>query len=238
MLQQFYKDLRLHKNGMLMILFGLVCAVAFGMGLVAIIMYTEDDPGSWFCMGTLIAALVLMMISLFVSAMGYQQEFMLALSMGRTRKTFLVSYYLRMVLLLVLGWAVILLLHQVELRACTILYPQYENEIYFGFLTDWRVLVPIFLLLPIVSMFLGALYGRYGKKGLAAFYFIWLFCCFVLPRMFDHEEPGEGVLDQVAMGLLHTMQVVPIGVWIGFGAVTIVFMVAVTIKFGMEQMVK
>lgn len=42
----------------------------------------------------------------------------------------------------------------------------------------------------------------------------------------------------MATGLLHTIQAVPVGVWIGFGAVTIVFMAAATIKFGTEQMVK
>ena len=237
MLQQFSKDLRLHKNGMLGQLLGLVGAFVFGVILVAIIMFTDDDPGSWFCMGTLMAGLVLVALTLFTSAFGYPQEFMLALSMGRTRKSFMVSYYLRLLITLLLGWALILLLHQIELRSYTLLYYKYQNEVFFSFLTDWRVLVPVFLLLPIGSMFLGALYGKYGKKGLFVFYFVWIFCCFVLPRMF-HEEPSEGVLDQVAVGLLHTIQAVPVGVWIGFGAVTIVFMAAATIKFGMEQMVK
>ena len=238
MLQQFSKDLRLHKNGILGQLLGLVGAFVFGVILVAIIMFTDDDPGSWFCMGTLMAGLVLVALTLFTSAFGYPQEFMLALSMGRTRKSFMVSYYLRLLITLLLGWALILLLHQIELRSYTLLYYKYQNEVFFSFLTDWRVLVPVFLLLPIGSMFLGALYGKYGKKGLMGFYFIWLFCCFVLPRMFEHEEPGEGVLDQMATGLLHTIQAVPVGVWIGFGAVTIVFMAAATIKFGTEQMVK
>ena len=238
MLQQFSKDLRLHKNGILGQLLGLLGAFAFGVILVAVIMLTDDDPGSWFCMGTLMASLVLVAIALFTSAFGYPQEFMLALSMGRTRKEFMVSYYLRQLVTLLLGWALVLLLHRIELSVYPLLFPQYENEIFFGFLTNWRVMVPVFLLLPVLSMFLGALYGKYGKKGLMGFYFIWLFCCFVLPRMFDHEEPSEGVLDQVAVGLLRAILIVPVGVWIGFGAVTLVFMAAATIKFGMEQMVK
>ena len=238
MLQQFSKDLRLHKNGILGQLLVLLGAFLFGVILVTIIMLTDDDPGSWFCMGTLMAGLVLVAIALFTSAFGYPQEFMLALSMGRTRKEFMVSYYLRMLVTLLLGWALVLLLHRIELSVYPLLFPQYENEIFFGFLTNWRVMLPVFLLLPVLSMFLGALYGKYGKKGLMGFYFIWLFCCFVLPRMFDHEEPSEGVLDQVAVGLLRAILIVPVGVWIGFGAVTLVFMAAATIKFGMEQMVK
>lgn len=237
MLQQFSKDLRLHKNSMLGQLLGLVGAFVFGVILVAIIMFTDDDPGSWFCMGTLIACLVLVAAVLFTSAFSYPQEFMLALSMGRTRKEFMVSYYLRSLVNLLMGWLMILLLHQIELRSYTLIYYRYQNEIFFSFLTDWRVLTPIFLLLPVLSMFLGALYGKYGKKGLFAFYVLWIFCCFVLPRMF-HDEPSEGVLDQMAVGLLRTIQVVPAGVWIGFGAVTLAVMAGMTIKFGMEQMVK
>lgn len=237
MLQQFSKDLRLHKNSMLGQLLGLVGAFVFGVILVAIIMFTDDDPGSWFCMGTLIACLVLVAAVLFTSAFSYPQEFMLALSMGRTRKEFLVSYYLRSLVNLLTGWLMILLLHQIELRSYTLIYYRYANEIFFSFLTDWRVLTPIFLLLPVLSMFLGALYGKYGKKGLFAFYVLWIFCCFVLPRMF-HDEPSEGVLDQMAVGLLRTIQVVPAGVWIGFGAVTLAVMAGMTVKFGMEQMVK
>ena len=237
MLQQFSKDLRLHKNSMLGQLLGLVGAFVFGVILVAIIMFTDDDPGSWFCMGTLIACLVLVAAVLFTSAFSYPQEIMLALSMGRTRKEFLVSYYLRSLVNLLTGWLMILLLHQIELRSYTLIYYRYANEIFFSFLTDWRVLTPIFLLLPVLSMFLGALYGKYGKKGLFAFYVLWIFCCFVLPRMF-HDEPSEGVLDQMAVGLLRTIQVVPAGVWIGFGAVTLAVMAGMTVKFGMEQMVK
>lgn len=237
MLQQFSKDLRLHKNSMLGQLLGLVGAFVFGVILVAIIMFTDDDPGSWFCMGTLIACLVLVAAVLFTSAFSYPQEFMLALSMGRTRKEFMVSYYLRSLVNLLMGWLMILLLHQIELRSYTLIYYRYQNEIFFSFLTDWRVLTPIFLLLPVLSMFLGALYGKYGKKGLFAFYVLWIFCCFVLPRMF-HDEPSEGVLDQMAVGLLRTIQVVPAGVWIGFGAVTLAVMAGMTVKFGMEQMVK
>jgi len=237
MLQQLSKDIRLHKTGFLALLGIQIGAFLFGMVMVAIIMATDEDPGSWFCMGTLMASLVLVAVGLFTGAFSYPQEFMLALSMGRTRKTFMVSYYLRTILQLLAGWLLVLLMHQIELKTYSLAYYMYQNEIYFSFLTDWRVLVPVFLLCPVVSMFMGSLYGKYGKKGMTVFYFLWLFCCFVLPRMF-HEEPSEGVLDQMAVGILHAIRVVPVTVWIVFGAVTLVGMAAATFKFGMEQMVK
>ena len=127
MFQQFLKDIRLHKSGFFSV-FGIMAgSFLFGMVMVFIIMNVDDDPGSWFCMGTLIAALVLVAIGLFLAAFSYAQEFMLALSMGRTRKTFMVSYYLRHTLQLVGGWVLLLGLHQVELQLYPLLFPQYQN---------------------------------------------------------------------------------------------------------------
>lgn len=237
MVQQLSKDLRLHKSGFLALLAIMLGAFLFGMVLVSIIMYTDADSDTWFCMGTLLACIVLVVSGVIFAAFSYPQEFMLALSMGRTRKAFMVSYYVRIMLQLAVGWLLVLLLHQIELRTYTLMFYRYQNEVFFSFLTDWRVLVPVFLLLPIGGMFLGALYGKFGKKGLLLFYFLWLFCCIVLPRMF-HEEPSEGALDQVAMGLLWTIQSVPVGVWIGIGTVALVGMTVSIFKFGMEQMVK
>lgn len=237
MLAQFKKDLRLHGTAVPALLGIQLGAFVLGVVMVLVIMHTEEDPGAWFCMGTLIAGLVLVGGGLFLTAFGYPQEFMLALSMGRTRKAFMLSYYLRLVLLLAAGWLLVVLLHRAELLLYGWRFPLYGNEIYFSFLTDWRVLLPLFLVLPVISMFLGALYGKYGRKGLLVFYFLWLFCCFVLPRMFD-EQPGEGVLDQVAVGFLWVVQRVPVGAWIGFGAVSLVVMAVFTVKFGMEQTVK
>jgi len=182
------------------------------------------------------SSLVLVAVGLFTGAFSYPQEFMLALSMGRTRKAFMLSYYLRLLLQLVVGWLLILLLHQAELHTYTLVFFRYQNEIFFSFLTDWRVLLPTFLLLPVLSMFMGALYGKYGKKGWFVFYVLWLFCCFVLPRMF-HEEPSDGVLDQVAFGLQRAILVVPVTAWIVFGVIALTGMAAAVIKFGMEQKV-
>ena len=237
MLAQFKKDLRLHGTAVPALLGIQLGAFVLGVVMVLVIMHTEEDPGAWFCMGTLIAGLVLVGGGLFLTAFGYPQEFMLALSMGRTRKAFMLSYYLRMLMLLAAGCLLVVLLHRVELLLYGWMFPLYGNEIYFSFLTDLRLLLPLIFGLPVLSMFMGSLYGKYGKKGLFVFYFLWLFCCFILPRMFD-EQPGEGVLDQVTVRFLQVVQIVPVGAWIGFGAVSLAVMAVVTVKFGMEQMVK
>lgn len=237
MLQQFCLDCRLYRKSSLTMLLSLVGIFLLGIGMVILIMTMEEDPGAWFCMGTLLTCIALLVMQLLFAAFSYAQEFSLALSFGRTRTAFMGAYALRIVLQLILGWFLILGLHRIELALYPRLFPQYGNEIYFGFLTNWRVMVPVLLGLPILSMFIGSLYGHFGKKGLWLFYIVWLFCCFVLPRMFD-REPGDGVLDQMAVSLMTVFVTVPPSVWLTFGLAAAAAMVTGILLLGRRQMVR
>lgn len=237
MLKQFAMDWKLNRSSFFVLLAIQLGAFLFGAVLVFAIMKLDSDPGAWFCMGTLMAAIALAGITLLCYGFGYAQEFNVALSMGRTRAAFMGAYALRTVLQLLAGYVLLLGLYRLELAVYPLLFAPYGNEVAFTFLTDWRYLLPIFVGLVIVSLFMGAMYGRYGKKGLWFFYFLWIFCCFILPRMF-HKEPNGGALDQMAFGLMGVIRLVPVGAWIGFGVVLAVGMILATVKLGMEQMVK
>lgn len=238
MLQQFILDWKLNKKSFFAMLAVLPGLFLLGFGMVALIMNLDDDPGSWFCMGTLLAAIGLCFMALLTYAFTYFQQMQLALSMGRVRMAFLGAYALRMALFLAVGFAIVLVLHQVELVLYPLLFPQFGNEVAFAFLTDWRVIVPVFAGLLLLSLFIGALYGRYGKKSLLFFYILWMFGCFILPRMFDAEATDTGVLDVVAYRTLTFVKLVPLHVWLPLGAVLAVGMLVSIIRFNQVQMVK
>ena len=238
MLQQFKLDWKLHKKSFFGMQAALPGAFLLGFLLVLLIMLTDEDPGSWFCMGTLIAGIALCFVTLIAYAFGYYQEFQLALSMGRTRMAFLGAYALRLVLHFALGYVIVLGLYRLELTVYPILFPQYANELEFTFLTNWKVIVPLFAGLILLSLFIGSLYGRYGKKGMIFFYVLWLFCCFILPRMVDADPNSTNALDMAANWTLAAILAVPVSVWITFGIVLAAFMLAVIVHFARTQMVK
>ena len=238
MLRQFKLDWKLHRKSFFGMQAALPGAFLLGVLLVILIMLTDEDPGSWFCMGTLIAGIALCFITLIAYAFGYYQEFQLALSMGRTRMAFLGAYALRLILHFALGYVIVLALYRVEIALYTLMFPQYGNEVSFGFLYNWKVFLPLFLGLTVISLFIGSLYGRYGKKGMIVFYVIWLFCCFVLPRMADADPNSTNALDMAANWTLAMIVAVPVSVWITFGAAVAVVMLAVIIHFARTQMVK
>lgn len=237
MLRQFIKDWKLHRSSYFIMLAAQAGSFLLGILFVLMIMHFDDEPGSWFCMGTMIACLVLVVICVFFYGFSYGQEFQLALSMGCTRMAFLGAFALRLLVQLLSGYILILLFHQIELALYARLFPQYANEVLFTFLTDWRILVPVVLGMTVLSLFIGSLYGRYGKKGMIFFYVLWIFCCFVLPRVF-HTEQGSGILDQTAWGIRVVALAVPVTVWIGFGALLAVGMVITIIRFAKIQMVR
>lgn len=236
MLKQFLIDIRLHKGSLLTQFCTTLGGAAFGMGMVALIMHVDEDPGSWFCMGGLVAVLIGVLFLLLMGAFGYQSEFQVALSMGRTRGAFMGAYALRLLLQALLAWGTAAGVYLLELTLYPVWYPAYANEVLFTFLLRPQIMVPAILAVCLLAMFVGALHGRYGKKGLAVFYFLWLFCCLGLPRLadlFESEPKGP-----VVTGLLAVLAAVPLPVWIGFGAVVICAMVTTTVVLGRRQMVR
>ena len=237
MLKQLCKDFRLHLDSLWIMVLSILGGLAGGMVLVCIIMNVDSDPGSWFCMGTVFAGLVGVVFLLIYGAFGYNTEFQLALAMGCTRRHFMVSYFLRALVKIVLVYVLTLLGYRLETALYPGWFPAYENELAFSFLFNRKILLPIAVGLAIVPMFLGSLYSRYGKKGMAVFYIVWLFCCFVLPRMFD-DHPGSGILDQAASGLKSFIHLIPAPVWIVLGLAAAAAMSVATVIFGRTQQVK
>ena len=71
----------------------IVLGFLFGEILLFLIMFLEDDPGSWFCMGTVIALVMLLVTTVLFYGVGYTGAFSLALSMNCTRRRFLLKIY-------------------------------------------------------------------------------------------------------------------------------------------------
>ena len=73
----------------------IVLGFLFGEILLFLIMFLEDDPGTWFCMGTAIALVMLLVTTVLFYGVGYTGAFSLALSMNCTRRRFLLDYSLK-----------------------------------------------------------------------------------------------------------------------------------------------
>lgn len=229
MLKQFLLDIKLHKKDLLLLLVIIPACFLLGFGLCCLIMFAVDDPGSWVTFGTFMAWLSLFFLAV-MSFAKYYQEFMLALSMGRTRKDFLFSFALRTLLMLALGYGLVLVLYRVELVVGSKLFAPWPLEMGFGFMTDWRMIAIGLPVMVIVAMFIGSLYSWFGKKVLGVLWAVWMAVCLVGPRLMETEENADAVA--------RILRLVPELGWIAAGVAALAAMVATVIGLGKKQMVK
>ena len=216
----------------------IVLGFLFGEILLFLIMFLEDDPGSWFCMGTVIALVMLLVTTVLFYGVGYTGAFSLALSMNCTRRRFLLDYSLKILAHLVLGYLLVLGLYLLELLIGHAAFPDYPLEAELSFLTDWRVVLAGIAGMLLSALFVGAMFGRFGRKAGLIVYLVWMFCCFVVPKIFTAEPGGEGVFDQAALLTQSALLRMPMAGWLTLGAIAAVSMLATVVVMARKQMVR
>lgn len=224
MLKQLKMDLKLYKNDIWGALVIITVAFLVGFSVVAAVMLLSADPESWITMGTFFA-LMGMMLYFIAYYMKYYQRFMLTLSMGGTRTSFLFSYAVRSLLNMALCYGMVLLLYRVELAVGTKLFAPWPLEIDPTFLLDWRIITGVLCGTVILSMFIGTLYSYFGKKVLVPLWFAWMAVCLGGPRL-SHE------------GYEWIWKLLPGAAWAGLGIGVVVAMIATILILGKKQMVK
>lgn len=226
MWKQLKTDMKLHGSGILMPLCLTLGSFVLGLGLCALIMFTDAEPGTWFPMGTVVA-MVCVGCSAVVLSFALAQEFTLALSMGRTRKEFLGACALRTALWQGLCWALVLGLYRLEIALGSRWYSEWPLEVEFAFLYDVRFLAAVLPAGTLVTLFLGSLYGYFGKKALAPLWFVWMAACLGLPRLVESKPE-----------LLMALMQVPAAVWVLLALAVAAAMAATVIILGRKQMVR
>lgn len=233
MIEQLKLDLKLHGRDIAgkaaIPLIGLI----LGFVMVCIILTVEKDETTFFCMGSLISFMLLVLISL-VWCLHFPQEYMLALSMGRTRSAFLFSYTVRSLLAQGCGYLIVLAGYALEQSAYPMIFPGYVNEDPFPFLTQWWVIALAVPGVVLVQMFLGVLYGKFGKPFLAVAYFGWLGLCILGPQLLNDHSVGSRMMQTV----FGWSGYIPSPVWIVLGIGAVGAMAATVVIEGRKQMVR
>lgn len=230
MVKQLISDFKIHKKSHLLSFLVLPGSFLAGLVLLVILMGVPDGPDSWVCFGTMIA-MIMTAICTIMLYMYYHQELMLALSMGRTRREFILSYTVRKFLWLVAAYVLLLAFGRLEMALYTAWYPQYECLVSFDFLLKWQVVLPVLVLLTLLNVCIGALYSRIGKKFGIVVSFIWAALCMLATRLI----PDDG---HEAEGTAQFPSAVPLWLLVGIGVAAAAVMVVVIVRLGRKQMVR
>lgn len=230
MVKQLISDFKIHKKSHLLSFLVLPGSFLVGLVLLVILMEVPEGPGSWVCFGTMIA-MGMTAIYTIMLYMYYHQELMLALSMGRTRREFILSYTVRKFLWLVVAYVLLLVFSRVEAALYTAWYPQYECLFSADVLLEWPVVLPVLVLLTLLHVCLGVLYSRIGRNFAIAIYFIWAALCVLSTRLIpDDGHDGESTVN--------FLSAVPLWLVMVIGVAAAAAMAVVIIRLGRKQMVR
>lgn len=227
MTKTFWKRWCFNRTPLLFMPIMVLVLFALGFGLGCLMIATGEES-TWLAIGVLMAEITPAMCSIFY-ALIFPQEFSLALSFGSTRKEFLMGYFLRQTLLLVLCFAGIFLLGKLEAALYPAVFPGITQEPGFtpmAIMTDLRILLPLCLYALILPPFLGSLVARFGKPVLWILYVVFLACTYSLPRILERPAVMEFLFS------------VPVYGWYILGAAAAAAMFIFTLLLARKQAVK
>ncbi len=191
---------------------------AFGIAMVLIINRFVNDDKDFACMGALFALIATAIGGLARGNTTLSTRFSLAVSMGQTRRFFLLWDTVISLLVCLLGMVTAWGFYRLEVLLYGALYPGYENGMPLDVVYQWKILLPAAVALSVFSLVFGALQLRFGMKG---FGIVWLVFCassMVLPRAINTAlEGGTSLLARLGGGVLWLVNALPPAAWAGLG---------------------
>lgn len=207
-------------------------AFLLGVAMVLIInRFANDDP-SYACMGTLMSICGALGGELARGNVFGQTRFSMAVSMGQTRRSFLVGEVLTTAALMVAPFAVAFGLYQLEqFFYRKILWPGFTNELPFDGFFQWWVLLLLMAGTVLASLFFSAVQLRFGAKGMGIFWFLVGLSAMVIPQSVNRAiEGGDSLFARLGGGILWLVRTVPVPAWIAIGVLVVLLMLAFSIQ--------
>lgn len=212
------KYIRANRTAPLYTLMWQAIFFAVGLGMVLIInTFLNEDP-TFACMGSLMALVATLIGSMARGNLNGHVRFRLAVSMGCTRKSYLLCDPIVTALTSLIGILVAWIMYLGEKALYTVLYSGFENDIPLDEVFSWEIILIIIAVTVVLDLTMSAMMQRFGTKG---FLGIWLgFCALfmILPRGIDAYRSGStSLLAKMGECFMNAIVTIPGKGWIAIG---------------------
>ena len=222
----FIKHLKVNRSGVLVMLAFQLGLFLMGVLIVVCINAFVNDDRDYAAIGGMMALMATLFGGL-VRGSGAMNRYRMAVSMGQTRRSYMLADPVITMLNTAIGIAFAWLLDKFELWLYGLLYPGWELDMDVFAAMEWWY-YPIFILaICILDFCFGALQIRFGNAGFAA---IWFPLCF-LPMIVGNSveaarEGGSSLLALIGRGVLFLAGLLTPPVW---GGVLLAFLLALVV---------
>ena len=195
----------------------------FGVILVLLINTTVNDERNYACMGTLFSLAGILPGTLLRGNQSGHVRFRLAVTMGQTRRSFLLWDTVITILVAFVGVFAAWVLWHGETGLYRLLYPGYTNDIPMEAVFRWPVIAAVLAALPMVTLFFTGVTQRFGTKGFGVLWILLWGGCLLIPAAVGRAaEGGSSLLARLGDGVLWLAGLLPPLAWVGVAAAVLI----------------
>lgn len=165
------------------------------------------DAEDYALIGSFVMLIVWVAAKLFNGAFVLEKKFGMAVSMGRSRKEFILSYLIVYTVNCMIELISILLLDRVERVLAAELYKGLPCAFdVLKELLDVRIVLSAVIAMPVLHLFMGMLVMRFQKMAFWGIWVLWMLVSIGLPKILEYVEEHAG--SPVAQGFSSIQQTV------------------------------
>ncbi len=165
-----------------------------GVGILSLIVGVLDKEATYTTLATFLLFLCVIFFTI-INTFVVGNDFNMAISMGATRKETYISQVIIQIVTTAIYVGITAVSYHAEKWLYKMWYPTREFEDAFSICSNYKVMLVLIILLPAVSVLLGAIFYKLSSKGMIAFWMAWAFFFIVLPQGADYitENPESPV---------------------------------------------
>lgn len=224
----FIKHLKVNRNGVWIMLIFQAAMFVLGVLMVLAINAFVNEDRDYVTIGSMLA-LVATIFGGLIRGNGGAYRYHMAVSMGQTRRSYMLADPILTVMNCVVGIAFAWLLNKLELWLYGLLYSGWELDFDLHSMMKWQYYLLFILGICIADFCFGAMQLKFGAKGFAA---VWFPCC-LAPMIISNsvqaaQEGGTSLLAQIGYGILFIAGLLSPAMWSAVGIVILLVLLALS----------
>ena len=225
----FVKHLKVNRSGVVIMLGFQTALFLVGVLMVLAINAFVNEDRDYAAIGSMMALIATVFGGL-VRGNGGAYRYNMAVSMGQTRRSYMLADPILTVMNSLVGIAFAWVLNKFELWLYTLLYPGWELDFDLHSEMKWWFYVIFIMGICVADFCFGALQLRFGAKGFAA---IWFPCCFapmIISNSLDAARDGSSsLLAQIGRGILFLVHLLSPVMWSVAGIVLLLGLIILSV---------
>ena len=224
------KYIRANRTAPLYMLLWQSLFFSVGVAMVLIINAILNEDPDYACIGSLLALVATLFGSIARGNLNGHVRFRLAVSMGETRRSYLLCTPVITAGISLFGIFTAWLMYLAETALYTAIYPGFVNDIPMEDVFSGVVILCFVAGTVVLDLVMSALMQRFGNRG---FLSIWLIFCglfMILPRMIDAYQSGSAsILARIGGFILAAITTIPVTGWIAIGVIFVLALIVFSV---------